>query len=224
MEEGKQENIVEEQAVAPEVAPHADNAAAVNMANLRESKLKLEREKADLAAQLKEYEQAAQQPKEEEPQYGAEDFVEGKHLKKEIDDVKKQIEAYKAQQIADTDAAQLTRTYSDFESVVSPANIAKMKELDPETADTIAMSQASLYKRGSAAYKRIKELGIVREDTHVNEREHAQDNAAKPRPSNSVSPQTGDSALSMANAFANGLTDDLKKQLWKEMQDVSKRH
>lgn len=32
-----------------------------------------------------------------------------------------------------------------------------------------------------------------------------------------LSPQQGDSPLSKANAFANGLTEDLKKQLQKEM-------
>jgi hypothetical protein len=48
----------------------------------------------------------------------------------------------------------------------------------------------------------------------------AQKNAAKPKPLASVNPQQGDSPLSKANAFANGLTDDLKKQLRKEMEDA----
>ena len=50
----------------------------------------------------------------------------------------------------------------------------------------------------------------------------AQENSAKPRPMASVSPQQGESPLSHANAFANGLTPELQKQLWKEMQDAKK--
>jgi len=226
MEENIQDNIeaTQQPEQAPEVNPHADNAASVNMANLRAAKDKAERENAAIRAELEEMRKNNLDVDDdgEDEDYGDEDFVEGKHLKTEIDSVKKQLEAYKMQQVANTDEERLKRTYSDFESVVNPASIAKLKELDPESADTIAMSRSSLYSRGSAAYKRIKELNLV--DTHAGDRANAEANVAKPRPSNSVSPQTGDSPLSMANAFSNGLTPDLKKQLWKEMQDAAKKH
>ncbi len=46
-----------------------------------------------------------------------------------------------------------------------------------------------------------------------------QKNASKPKPLASVNPQQGDSPLSRANAFANGLTEELKDQLRKEMSE-----
>jgi len=200
-----------------------DNSAAANIVKLREAKERAEREKAELQARLEEIQSKVAQKEEIEPVYGDDDFVEGRILKKELDSVKKQIEAYKAEQIQKTDEERLMRVYSDFDKVVNPDNIQRLKEVDPETADTIAKSTASLYTRGAAAYKRIKELGIFVEDKHEKDRAKAQANISKPRPSNSVSPQQGDSPLSMANAFANGLTPELKKQLWKEMQEASNK-
>ena len=118
--------------------------------------------------------------------------------------------------------SRLKRKYSDFDEVVSQENLAKLKEIDPETADTIAHSRSSPYTRGASAYKRIKELNLI--DKHEDNRARAETNVSKPRPLNSVSPQSGDSPLSMANAFSNGLTKDVKKQLWREMQEASKNY
>ena len=63
-------------------------------------------------------------------------------------------------------------------------------------------------------------MGIYREDNYSKDRDKAQSNASKPKPLASVSPQQGDSPLSRANAFANGLTDELKSQLRKEMEQA----
>jgi hypothetical protein len=54
------------------------------------------------------------------------------------------------------------------------------------------------------------------------DRAAAQKNASKPKPLASVSPQQGDSPLSRANAFANGLTPELQKQLRQEMEEARK--
>ena len=59
-------------------------------------------------------------------------------------------------------------------------------------------------------------------DNYKTDRELAQKNASKPKPLASVSPQQGDSPLSRANAFANGLTNELKAQLRKEMEEARK--
>jgi hypothetical protein len=228
MEENLTENIEqptqEVQAAEPTPQQHADNDASINMANLRAAKEKAERERAEMAAQIEEMRKAQQQPAEEEPDYSDSDFVEGKHLKKEISAINKQLEAYKHQQMEAVDESRLKQAYSDFDKVVTPENLEKLKKMDPETAETIATSQASLYTRGSAAYKRIKELNFIVEDKHAGDREKAQENIAKPRPANSVSPQHGEGPLSMANAFANGLTEEVKKQLWREMNEASKKY
>jgi len=233
MEENTTENVettvenTENELTSSQESPqeHAENAATVNMANLRAAKDKAEKERAEMAAQIEDLKKQYQQPESEpEQSYGDEDFVEGKHLKKEIDAINKQMKNYQQQQMQATDESRLKQVYTDFDKVVNQENLNKLKEMDPDTAETIAMSNASLYTRGAAAYKRIKELNLIVEDNHAVDREKAHANVAKPRPMNSVSPQQGDSPLSMANAFSNGLTPDLKKQLWKEMQDAAKRH
>jgi hypothetical protein len=91
----------------------------------------------------------------------------------------------------------------------------------PEVAATIN-SSSDLYNQASSAYTLIKKLGIHNPDAYKAEKAIVQENAAKPRPTASLSPQTGDSPLSNANAFANGLTDDVKKQLYREMLDSMK--
>jgi len=221
------QDVVENTAPVEEVAqqPHADNAQSVNMANLRAAKEKAEQERAVLAAQVEELKKQQAEPVEKPaPEYGDEDFVEGKHLRKELEAIKAQQQQFEATQRETAEAAELRRKYTDFTKVMTSANADKLQELDPETFMTIANSTASYYQRSVAAYKRIKELGIFVEDNHEKDRAAAQTNVAKPRPMNSVSPQQGDSPLSMANAFSNGLTPELKQQLWKEMQDASKKH
>lgn len=192
------------------------NKEATNLIRLREAKERAEREKAELQAQLEAYRNQTKQ--EETPEEFLDDT---ERLQKEVDTVKKQLESYQKQQAMSADESRLKSIYSDFDQVVNNDTIAKLREVDPETAETIATSQASLYARGAAAYKRIKELNL--DDRYAKDRQKAQENVNKPRPMNSVAPQTGDGPLSMANAFANGLTPELKKQLWAEMQAASKK-
>jgi hypothetical protein len=92
----------------------------------------------------------------------------------------------------------------------------------PELAETLG-SSSNLYGKAVSAYTMIKNLGIYQEDQYSPDKQKAQANAAKPRPLASVGTQQGDSPLTRANAFAEGLTDDLKRQLRKEMAEAIKR-
>ena len=68
----------------------------------------------------------------------------------------------------------------------------------------------------------VKKLGISEQVMVDNQgKATAQRNAAKPRPTASISPQQGETPLSRANAFANGLTEEMKKQLYKEMLEAA---
>ena len=198
-----------------------------NYREMRLSKERAEKDRAALEQRVAQYEAAEAKRdatiKAGVDAYGDDDFVEGKHLKKEIADVRNQLKNYEKQVATQADESRLKNRYADFDKVVNADTIARLKEEDPEFAETIAYSQSSLYARGSSTYRKIRDLGLYVEDKHEQDRAKAQQNVAKPRPLNSVSPQQGDSPLSMANAFANGLTPDLKKQLWKEMQAASKR-
>ena len=68
----------------------------------------------------------------------------------------------------------------------------------------------------------LKKFGVYQETGISPEKELSQKNLAKPRPVASVSPQQGDSPLSRANAFANGLTKEVKDQMWKDTQNARK--
>lgn len=153
------------------------------------------------------------------------DLVEGKHLAKIAKKYKKledQLKNYQRQSQESNIETRLKTEYPDFDKVVSKDNIEELKSLYPELAATLH-SSPDLYNKGASAYTLIKRLGINREDTYSGDRDRAIKNAAKPRPLTSVSPQQGDSPLSHANAFANGLTDELKKQLLQEMSDARKK-
>jgi hypothetical protein len=61
-------------------------------------------------------------------------------------------------------------------------------------------------------------MGIAPGASTNQDKERAERNLAKPRPLASVAASQGnDSPLQRANAFANGLTEELKAQLHKEM-------
>lgn len=218
----EQPEVVEETAKEVEPKPKKSSSQEINIRELRNAKEKAEREREMLLQKLYQYE-SKKEDSNQDILYGDNDFIEGKHLKKEIESVKKQLRSYEQQVLQQTDEMKLKAKYPDFENVVTSDMIERLKEADPEFSETIAMSQSSLYSRGASVYKRIKEMGLYQEDKYQQEKETIHKNNAKPRSINSISPARGDSPLSMANAFANGLTSELKQQLWKEVQDSAKR-
>jgi len=206
-----------------------------NFKALREEKERLEREHAQAMKRVAEYENMLAQStskKQEAPEedleirIGDDDLFEGKHYKKLQKQLKKQQDAlkqYQEQMQLTTIETKLHTKYADFDKVVSPENIKKLRETEPELAEALA-STPDLYSKAISAYKMIKKLGIYIEDNYKQERELAHLNNLKPKSSASISPQRGDSPLTKANMFANGLTPELKKQLWQEMVQASKRH
>lgn len=214
--------------VAPEpAAPQEESFQARNFRQLREEAERVKRENAEMAKRLQNYEAAEYKSRTqqvEEPQYNIndDDLLEGKHLKRydaELKKLRQEQEQFRQQSYAMTAQSQLRSKYPDFDKVVNESNIEALKLSYPELASTLN-SSTDLYSTAVSAYTMIKKLGILPEDQFVAEKALAQKNAAKPRSLASVSPQQGDGPLSKANAFANGLTDELKAQLIKEMNDV----
>lgn len=151
-------------------------------------------------------------------------IAEGKHLtkiQKELKNVKKQLQQYQQNSETNIVEAKIRAVCPDFERVCSPENIAMLRDTDPELAATIN-SSGDLYNKAVSAYKAIKRYNIGAQDLYLDDKLRAQKNAAKPKPMASLSPQQGESPLAAANAFANGLTDDLKKNLYKEMMELRK--
>ena len=212
----------------PEQVQEKEVSTAKNMRALREKSERIERERDAALRQLKEIEAQktmAQAPVEDdEINIGPDDLAEGKHLSKVSRKIKKleeQIKGYQQQTTAVSIEAKLKSAYPDFDTVVSKDNIDTLKDSYPEIAQSLSESQ-DMYSKAVSAYTLIKKLGIHVEDLYSADRAMAQKNATKPKPLASVAPQQGDSPLSRANAFANGLTEELKVQLRKEMEESRK--
>ncbi len=225
------ETVVENQTPEPEAqAAPEPQPEPVKEAPYKES-WKILREKAEKAErrarELEEALQAQQQQRQqhqpqdqEDPELAPDDLVEAKYVNKKIKKLEQQLYQQQQQSYEAAIEAKLKIQYPDFDKIVNQETIAMFKTVEPELAATVNASP-DLYAKAVSAYKMIKKLGIAVEDTFQEQKALVQKNAAKPKPMASVSPQQGDSPLSKANAFANGtLTDDLKKQLWKEMNEV----
>lgn len=230
VEEVETPEVVQEE-VKQEPIQTEETFQARNFRQIREESERMKRENSEMAKRLQNYEAAeykARNQPVEEPTYNIndDDLLEGKHLKKydaEIKKLRQEQEEFKRQSYALTAQAQLRSKYPDFDNVVNENNIEALKLSYPELASTLNAS-TDLYSTAVSAYTMIKKLGILPEDNFTAEKALAQKNASKPKPLASVSPQQGDSPLSKANAFANGLTPELQKQLLKEMNDVRRNN
>jgi hypothetical protein len=210
------------------VKPQEEPQKEKNLRILRERAERIERERDEALNRLQQIENRNKpvEPQEDDLaiNIGADDLAEGKHLNKMATKIKKleeQIKNYQYQSTTLTAEARLKAEHPDFDKVVSKENIEILKESYPELAMTLQES-SNLYTKAKSAYTLIKKLGIHTDENYDKERELVQKNAAKPKPLAAVSPQQGDSPLSRANAFANGLTPELKEQLYKEMLEARK--
>lgn len=207
--------------VTPQESPQAKN-----FRTLREQKDKAERERDEAVRLAQEYANKFKAPEPEEDlgfSLGDNDLAEGKHLSKlakEVKKLKQELYGYRQKTTEEVTEAKIKAQYPDFDKVVNAENVQSLREMYPEIAATLNSSN-DLYGKAVSAYTMIKKFGIIQEENKFQaDIDRAQKNAAKPRALTSVSPQQGDSPLSRANAFANGLTEEVKTQLWKEMNDI----
>lgn len=218
--ETTQEQPVEQLEQVEQSTPHIAQAPTPqeSFRQLREKAERAERERDEMRQALQAmYTQT--QPK-QEPDEDPTEIIERRHLKKyesELTKVRNEL-----QQTRSTFAEQqLKAQYPDFDKVVNEQTIAEFRSRNPKLAQSLANTE-DLLEKGQAVYTLIRNMGIYKEDNYGNDRQRAETNSSKPRPTNTISPQRGESPLSHANAFANGLTDDLRKQLWKEMDQARK--
>jgi len=108
--------------------------------------------------------------------------------------------------------------YPDIDQVLSNENIALFEKTEPELAETLATMQGDPIKLRTAAYKIIKK-SLKTEAAPSMEKNRAEQNAKKP-----VSVQSAGkmSAIGNVHQFENGLTPEVRKALYKEMQDAIK--
>ena len=104
--------------------------------------------------------------------------------------------------------------HADYQQVVTPENVERLRQTNPRLAASLAELKDP-YAQGALAYSYIKSQGIYSEGNSANNKQRALSNAKKPLP---VTALKSSNALESANAYSNGLTPDLKKNLWSEMQ------
>lgn len=232
----REEVPVQEQAVAEtavESAPipiQEETQDQINHRALRELKEKAEKDRDDARRQLEAYKNQQPQQQQKQPEeivnynVAPDDWVEGKHLNavdKKIKQLEQQVHAYQQQNTAQTIEAKLKSQYPDFDQVVSKENIEILSTAYPELANAIGAS-TDLYSKASSTYTLIKKFGIGGSKANAANIDRVKQNLAKPVPTASLGTQTGESPLTKANAFADGLTPELKKQLLREMIEAEK--
>jgi hypothetical protein len=195
---------------------------------LRQQRERAERERDEAYQLIRQMQQQQPQQQQEsdddELNIDPDTYAEGKHLSKvdrKVRKLEEQLRQYQQQSQSQSIESRIIAQYPDFDKVVSVDNIEKLKEDFPELSATLHSSN-DLYSKAISTYKLIKKLGISHDNMYDKEQAMVQKNAAKPKPSAAINPQRGDSPLSKANAFENGLTDELRKQLQREMFDAMK--
>lgn len=106
--------------------------------------------------------------------------------------------------------------YPDIEQVLTPENIAFFEQTEPELAETLC-GIGDPIKMKAAAYRLIKKT-IKHDAPPSAEKRKAELNVKKPVSVQSISKG---SAIGNAHLFENGLTPELRKQMWKETQEAA---
>ena len=218
-----EETTVEQVQEAPK-----ESQAEKNFKALREEKARSDREREQIQRERDYYANIAMQQQRQqppaEPEPSDSDIVEYGHVKKTIKALKDEIIAIKQESQVGLIETQLKTKYSDFESVVSKANLERLQEEYPDIYKTIYSSQ-DLYAKGSTAYQLIKkfvaEPGAAPLPTA--EQKQLQKNVAKPRSLNTVNTSQPETPLDRARLYSEGLTEDMKAQIYEHMQKYASK-
>jgi hypothetical protein len=123
------------------------------------------------------------------------------------------------QREASTMEERILAKYPDYEQVVTPENIELLKKTEPELALSLHSLEKDPYSQAIAAYKLMKKTAPAPSKVVPIERKKALENSQKPVSVQAVSKQSG---LNYASAFEGGLTPELRKQIYAEMQQAIK--
>lgn len=191
------------------------NDAEYNWAEMRRQRERDRQELEELRASIN---QLKPQKKEEEDDYGVndDDLLEGRHLKelkRELKQLKSELKAKESSSLPE----RLQSKFPDFYELMTVDNLNYLDKEEPELAKALAQNPDE-YQRAVGAYKLLKRLKGNSPQAAIDKKK-AIENSKKPVSVNSVSKQ---SALGNVQHFENGLSPELKKQYWKEMQQAMK--
>jgi len=156
------------------------------------------------------------------------DFIEGKHLKKyvknlkkELNSTKKQIAEFNQSNAVATAEVRLKSQFNDFDSIVTKENLDKLAASKPSLYRSIISNQ-DIYDRGYTAYEMIKHSGIISHDYEIEDNRLAA-NKTKPRSSATAAPQSSDTPLARAGDYDRRvLTEERKEQLLRQVEEAKR--
>jgi hypothetical protein len=195
--------------------------------NWREARRKmdtLEQQNYELKASLEQI-KASQKPNAEEDvlsKLNDDDIITAKQARSLAMKMARQVaEQTVREREAQTLDERLMTKFPDYQEVVSKENIDLLQQQEPELAKSLYALQQDPYSQGIAAYKMLKKLGLGDTSEMAVNKKKALENSKKPVSVQSVTKSS--SAIGNVHLFENGLTPELKKQLWKETQECAKR-
>jgi hypothetical protein len=196
------------------------NDAEYNWAEMRRKMQEKDQQIEDLQNQFSQISKRAPTPEEEDElaQLAEDDILTVAQAKKLAQRMARNVaEDVIKQRDAATVDERVQLKYPDYADTVTKENIELLKKTEPELAKSL-YHMPDPYEQAVAAYKLLKRVA-KREDGPSLEKKKAQENSQKPLSVNAVTKQ---SAIGNAHIFENGLTKELKAQLWKEMQEAKK--
>lgn len=195
-----------------------ESAQERNWREMRRAMQELKRQNEELRSAFTS--RQSEQPQSRETPLDEDDFVRGAHLKRSVQTLEHRLR----EQETKAAMADVRSKHPDYDEVVSEENVEWLKQNKPHLARSISSLQEDPYQMALAAYDVLKGTGgdmTSQKKSQYNQKRLAE-NASRPASVHAPGKQGG-GALSEANRFANGLTDDLKKSLLQEMREASKR-
>jgi len=186
-----------------------------NWREARQALKELRRQNDELRQQIGQMQSPKVDDSDEEESTDKDEWVTEGRLHKKLSALEQKIKQREAETVID----RLRGKYADFDDVVSEENIAYLKQHDPELAEGIAALKHDPYRQGLAAYKTLKRTDYFMNRQSVADKAKVAENSKKPV---SVQAVRKAGALAEANRFDRGLTPELRKTLWQEMQEARK--
>lgn len=221
VEESKQDAPKEEIQMSPETKRDSDQ--EYNWREARREREELRLKNLELANELARMRAGPQTDDEDIAKLADDDIITVKQHKQMSARIAKQVamDVMKEREAATLDE-RIKNKFPDFDNVVTKENIEIFQQNEPELAKSLKALADDPYSQAAAAYKLLKKHGMgVTAEVEKN-KQKAEENSKKPVSVQSVAKQP--SAVGNAHAFENGLTPELKKQLWSEMQEAAKRY
>lgn len=205
---------------AREAEQRKRNDAEYNWAEMRRKMQEKDQEIAELRQQFSEINKRKPTPEEEDElaKLAEDDILTVAQAKKLAQKMARNVaEDVIKQREAATVEERVQLKFPDYSEIVSKENIELLKQTEPELAQSL-YHMPDPYSQAVAAYKLLKRIA-KRDEGPSLEKRKAEANAQKPVSVNAV---TKNSAIGNAHLFENGLTPELKNQLYKEMKEAMK--